>query len=81
MNIYLDNYSEVSLQTEFILVYCEIKYKPRESKYLSFGKLMSTQNKVCKMFDAKYPYCQISQSTVSRAERKFRKARHVIIII
>lgn len=43
---------------------------------IGYGDRMRTQNEVSEMFDAKYPDCQICQSTVSRTERKF----HVIWI-
>lgn len=38
---------------------------------------MRTQNEVCEMFNGKYSDCQISQSTVSRNERKLREAGHL----
>jgi len=41
------------------------------------GDRIRTQNQVCEMFNTKYPDTQITQSTVSRVERKFREAGHV----
>lgn len=41
------------------------------------GDRTRTQNEVCEMFNIKYPGNRISQSTVSRIERKFREVGHV----
>lgn len=41
------------------------------------GDRIRTQHEVCQMFNAKYPDTQISQSAVSRVERKFRESGHV----
>jgi Transposase. len=41
------------------------------------GDRIRTQNEVCEMFNLKYPDTQITRSTVSKIERKFREAGHV----
>ena len=44
---------------------------------IGYGDRMRTQIEVCQLFNHKYPDQQISQSTVSRVEQKFRNVGHV----
>ncbi|CAG9834474.1 unnamed protein product [Diabrotica balteata] len=41
------------------------------------GNKTRTQKEVCEMFNDKYPGKQVSQSTVSTIEKKFRYSGHV----
>lgn len=44
---------------------------------LGTGDSICTQQQVCKLFSAKYPEKPISQSVVSKIDRKFRETGQV----